>query len=179
MSPKAWRRSLIVLLLTAALIALALWRMEKNKTPEKSDQLPALVFKAGELTQPGMYDIGRRIEISGTVHAPDSLTIKAKASGQLKSLSVIEGQLVQQGQSIGTLDLTELQSRLAERRAALAAAKTALTQASTQWEANQRLAERGFLAATAIETSRASLESARAQVQAAESALQTVQVQLR
>ncbi|NCU98700.1 MAG: hypothetical protein EBV62_08000 [Betaproteobacteria bacterium] len=52
MSPKAWRRSLIVLLLTAALIALALWRMEKNKTPEKSDQLPALVFKAGELTQP-------------------------------------------------------------------------------------------------------------------------------
>ncbi|NCZ30258.1 MAG: efflux RND transporter periplasmic adaptor subunit, partial [Betaproteobacteria bacterium] len=171
--------SLIVLLLTAALIALALWRMEKNKTPEKSDQLPALVFKAGELTQPGMYDIGRRIEISGTVHAPDSLTIKAKASGQLKSLSVIEGQLVQQGQSIGTLDLTELQSRLAERRAALAAAKTALTQASTQWEANQRLAERGFLAATAIETSRASLESARAQVQAAESALQTVQVQLR
>ncbi len=159
--------------------ALAVWRIHTNKTPEKNKQAPSLVFKPAELTQASPLALGQSIELSGTVQAPDSVTIRAKAAGLLKGLNVTEGQLVRKGEAIGTLDLTELQSRLAERRAALAAAKTSMTQASIQWDANQRLAERGFLAPTAIESSRANLESARAQVQAAESALQTVQVQLR
>lgn len=169
----------MVLLLGALLAASVLWRLQLNKREQTTKQLPALVFQASELTQARPATLGQTIEISGTLVAPDSVTIKAKSTAQLKTLTVIEGEYVRQGQAIGTLDLTELQSRLAERRASLAAAKSALTQASTQWEANQRLAERGFLAPTAIETSRASLESAKAQVQAAESALQTVHVQLR
>jgi RND family efflux transporter MFP subunit len=158
--------------------ALTAWRIHVSKAPEKK-QAPALVFKSTELTWASPLALGQSVELSGSVQAPDHVTIKAKAAGLLKSLNVTEGQWVHKGETIGMLDLTELQSRLAERRAALAAAKTLMTQASIQWDANQRLAERGFLAPTAIESSRANLESAKAQVQAAESALQTVQVQLR
>jgi RND family efflux transporter MFP subunit len=179
MSRKAWRRILILLVLLAVIAGLAGWRLSGRKSSEKPDTAPPLIFQAKELTQASLASIGQSIELSGSLYAPDSVTIKAKSTGQLRRLNVVEGQFVQRGQAIGSLDLTELQSRLAERKAALAAAKTAMTQASTQWEANQRLSERGFIAPTAIETSRASLESAKAQVQAAESALQTVQVQLR
>lgn len=180
-TPKSKRRFglTLLLLISMAVAAGVIWRLRSNQAEEKVQALPALVFQAHELTKAKLDTVGQTIEISGTLVAPDSVTIKAKSTGQLKILNVIEGEYVRAGQPLGTLDLTELQSRLAERRAALAAAKTGLTQASTQWDANQRLAERGFLAPTAIETSRASLESARAQVQAAESALQTVQVQLR
>lgn len=179
MSPRIWRRLSTLVVLILGIGALAAWRIHSNKPPEKTKRAPALAFTPDELTQPTMIAIGRSIELSGSLNAPDNVIIRAKSAGQLKILSVTEGQSVLQGETIGFLDLTELQSRLAERRASLAAAKTSMTQANLQWEANQRLAERGFLAPTAIETSRASLESAKALVQAAESALQTVQVQLR
>ena len=124
LSRKAWRRILILLVLLAVIAGLAGWRLSGNKSSEKPNPAPPLVFQAKELTQASLAIIGQSIELSGSLYAPDSVTIKAKSTGQLKRLNVVEGQFVQRGQAIGSLDLTELQSRLAERKAALAAAKT-------------------------------------------------------
>ena len=127
MSRKAWRRILILLVLLAVIAGLAGWRLSGRKSSEKPDTAPPLIFQAKELTQASLASIGQSIELSGSLYAPDSVTIKAKSTGQLRRLNVVEGQFVQRGQAIGSLDLTELQSRLAERKAALAAAKTAMT----------------------------------------------------
>jgi len=76
MSRKAWRRILILLVLLAVIAGLAGWRLSGKKSSEKPDTAPPLIFQAKELTQASLASIGQSIELSGSLYAPDSVTIK-------------------------------------------------------------------------------------------------------
>ena len=95
------------------------------------------------------------------------------------ALKVAEGSRVRAGQTLGELDLADLNSRVAERSAALESARAQLNQAERQHAANLRLADQQFISGTALEASGASLESARAQFAAAQAQLGTSRVGLR
>ena len=151
-----------------------------NKGPApKKDGDKALQFQAAELTKPVMAAMPDRIEFSGPLVAPGTVTIKAKAAGTLVSLAVGEGSRVQAGQVLGQLDLEELRYRVAERNASVESARAQFDQAERQYKTNEALASKNFIAPTALDTSRAAMETAKAQWQAAKAQLDTMQVTMR
>ncbi|HJV62977.1 MAG TPA: efflux RND transporter periplasmic adaptor subunit, partial [Albitalea sp.] len=138
-----------------------------------------LEFTAQEVVRPVRAAMPITIEFSGPLVAPSTALVRAKAAGTLLSLKVGEGSRVKAGQLLGTVDLAELSSRVAERNALLESAKAQLAQAERTHASNQRLADQHFISPIALESSRSALETARAQMLAAQAQLDTTRVGLR
>jgi membrane fusion protein, multidrug efflux system len=139
----------------------------------------ALEFTAREVVQPQLGPMPLVIEFSGPLVAPSTAVVRAKASGTLVSLTVAEGSRVKAGQQLGRIDLSELDSRVAERHAMLESARAQLAQAERTHASNQRLADQQFISPIALDASRSALDTARAQVRAAQAQLDTTRVGVR
>ncbi len=146
---------------------------------KKDAAKPALEFQAGEVIKPTMAPMPGLIEFSGPLVAPNTVIVRAKASGSLDRLTVGEGSRVKAGQSLGQLDLEELRHKVAERNASVESARAMYEQSERQYKANQGLASQNFIAPTALDNSRAQLESARGQMLSAQAQLGTSEVLLR
>lgn len=133
-----------------------------------------LEFTPREVVAPTLASMPSVIEFSGPLVAPQTATVRAKTGGTLLTLAVAEGSRVQAGQLIGTIDATEMASRLAERSALVESARASLAQAERTHSSNQRLADQQFISPIALDQSRAALDAARAQERAAMAQLDTV-----
>lgn len=175
---KAWLLSGVAVALIAGGWSLSA-RGDKPADKGGKGEVHVLAFSPQEaqtLARTAMPDV---IEISGPLVAPRTAQVKAKASGTLLSLLVAEGVQVRAGQRLGELDLSEHTSRLQERGALVEAARTSAEQAERQHQANQRLAEQGFISSTALISSKAQLDNAKAQLKAAQAGAVSAQVGLR
>ena len=139
----------------------------------------ALEFLANEVVQPRLGPMPFSVEFSGPLVAPGTAVVRAKAAGTLLSLNVAEGSRVKAGQLLGSVDLSELSSRVAERNAMLESAHAQLAQAERTHASNLRLADQQFISSIALENSKSALETAKAQMRAAEAQLNTTAVSLR
>jgi membrane fusion protein (multidrug efflux system) len=161
-------------------IATAAAVVRYSQAKKKDDKAAVtLEFAPREVVQPAWTTMPGSIEFSGPLVAPDTAVVRAKAGGTLVGLAVQEGSHVKAGQSLGRIDLAELQSRSSERQASADAAKAALDQAERTHASNERLAQQSFISAIALETSRSQLDSARALHAAAVASLDTTRVGLR
>lgn len=147
------------------------------KPPAKAD--PTLEFSAREVVQPLATRLPLRLEFSGALVAPSTAVVRAKAAGTLTALAVAEGSRVRAGQSLGSLDLADLTSRIAERQASVESARASFLQAERMHSSNQRLADQNFISPNALDGSRAALDAARAALDAAQAQLATARVGLR
>lgn len=138
-----------------------------------------LEFASREVVRPVLTSLPLHIEFSGPLVAPSTAIVRAKAAGTLLTLAVGEGSRVKAGQSLGTLDLADLGSRIAERQAAVESARAQFVQAERVHAANQRLADQQFISPNALDTSRATLDAAKAALDASQAALNTLRVGLR
>jgi RND family efflux transporter MFP subunit len=152
-----------------------------QKKPGEADKDlgPPLQFVATEVTQAIRAPMAELIAFSGPLVAPNSAQVRAKASGTLLSLTVQEGSRVRAGQLLGSIDVADATSRVAEREAMLQAQRAALAQAERTHASNVALAQQNFISPSALDASKASLETARAQANAAQASLNTARVGLR
>ena len=179
---KHWVMAAAAMLGLAAIGAAALSAQQSRQAEETRKKAAAdiaLEFVANEVALPLLTTLPTSVEFAGPLVAPGTAVVRSKASGTLLALNVAEGSRVRAGQTLGQLDLADLNSRVAERSAALESARAQLSQAERQHAANQRLADQQFISGTALEASGASLESARAQFAAAQAQLGTSRVSLR
>lgn len=158
--------------LLAALVAAAISKSVSKPAPK--DDKPALEFALREVVRPTWAPMEDQLEISGPLVAPGTAVVRAKAAATLVSLSVAEGSRVQRGQSLGQLDFTELNHRVAERTAQWDAARANWLQAERAHGQNERLSAQRFISDAALDVSRSALDTARAQAVAAEAALNTL-----
>jgi membrane fusion protein, multidrug efflux system len=110
-----------------------------------------------------------RVVVRGRTEAPRSVVVRAETAGLVTAAPVAEGAFVRAGQVLCRLDVDARQAALQQ---ALAAQKSE----QLQFEASQRLAERGFRAANQVAQDRAQLDSASAAVRAAEVSLDQLNV---
>ena len=150
----------------------------RAKTDDKA-KVVTLQFAATEVTRPERRAMPQRIEFSGPLVAPRTAVVRAKAAGTLLALDVAEGSRVRAGQVLGRIDLAELTSRVADRRATVESAQAALAEAERQHEANRGLAAQHFIAPTALQSSQARLDAARAALKSAQAQLAMSQVGVR
>lgn len=114
----------------------------------------------------------RTVGISGNVKAVDNVVIKARVPGEVKALSVREGDAVKMGQELARLDPQEYQSRLVQAQQQASAAKSQWQIAQRTLENNQALVAQGFISKNALDTSVSSAAGSRSTWQAAQAAVE-------
>lgn len=170
------------LLLAALLIALALGvtrALNKRKLQQTQAQAAALATQQAPVFQLASTDVltlqpqrlSQAVGISGSVKAVQSALIKAKTPGEISGLSKREGETVVAGEVLGRIDSTEAKARVRQAEQQAAAAKAQLSIAQRAQDNNQSLVQKGFISATALETSSANLATAQANHLAALAAL--------
>ena len=162
-------------------IAVGVALRAKSRSDDKDAGKPdvTLEFTPAEVARPLLAAMPERIEFSGPLMAPRTAVVRAKASGTLLSLSVAEGSRVKAGQSLGTIDLSDLQSRAAERSAGVDSARARMVEAERIHKSNEDLANQRFISANALESSRATLDATRAQLKSAQAQLGTAALGIR
>lgn len=151
----------------------------KGPGPKDKNAVVALEFVPSEVVKPTMAPMPLVIEFSGPLVAPRTAVIRAKAAGTLLKLAVAEGARVKTGQVLGDIDLADLQSRVADRAAAVESAQVSLSDAERQHAANVGLASQNFISTTALQSSQAKLDAARAQLKSAQAQLTSIRVGMR
>jgi membrane fusion protein, multidrug efflux system len=165
----------VVVLVVGALGAAGWQSMQKRKDNDKKKPDPVVQFSAREVVQPTVTTLPQIVALSGPLVAPQMAMVRAKTSGTLLSLTVAEGSRVKAGQNLGRVDTTDMDNRLAERRAMLESARATAAQAERTHASNQKLADEKFISNNALDASRVALDGARAQARAAQAQLGTVQ----
>ncbi len=165
-------RWLIIAVIVLALIA-GIWRALASKGAQKeAAAAPAVVQTHIELANSDVLtasvrDITQGLAISGTVKALNYAVIKARVAGEIKDITVREGDAVTAGQVLARIDPTEYQRRWQQAQEQAVAAKAQMEIAQRQWDSNKALVEQGFISKTASDNSLASYQGALASHKAA------------
>ncbi len=138
-----------------------------------------LEFSPGDLTRVEAQPLSRWLPVSGAVQPVRQATVKAKVSGDVRQITVREGETVRAGQLLARIDTADLEAKLLERIGALESAKSAARHGRQDpgdqpgaAQAELHLAERvRQLRVELRRVRRARVKSAEAQVQLARNAL--------
>ncbi len=130
-----------------------------------------LELAPGDVARAAVVTLSRNVEASGSVKAVSSAMVKARVVGELRNLTVREGDTVRAGQVIGQIDTVESDLRLQQARQQANASRAQLDIAQRALKNNQALVNQGFISATALETSVANEAAAAANLSAANAAV--------
>ena len=177
---KLWLTGAVIAVIAAGSAVVVVSRaMSGSDAGDKKKADVALEFTAQEVVRPQAMAMPLTIEFSGPLVAPRSAIVRSKAAGTLVSLGVGEGSRVRAGQTLGTMDLSDLQSRVSDRAAAVESAQAAYAEAERQHAANVGLAAQKFISPTALQSSQAKLDAAAAQLKSAEAQLASTRIGMR
>ncbi len=152
-------------------------KAQEGKDGDKGPPV-ALEFAPADLTGVETRALPRFLPVSGAMQPVRQATVKAKVSGEVRQVTVREGDAVQAGQALVRVDTADLDAKLIERQGQLESAKAQLALAEKTLATNQKLLKQNFISQNAFDSSesnlnvsRGSVMSAQAQVRLAQNAL--------
>ena len=168
-----WAVGLVVI----GLLAVSGWRVAVNQQHKKQalqtsaapQELP-IQIAAQEVLRVQPRQLALTVPINGAVQAVNSAVVKAYVAGELRGLTVREGDSVKKGQQLARIDATEAEARLRQAQQQADASRAQLSIAQRNHDNNVALVQKGFISTTALVTSQANLDSARANLAAAQAA---------
>ena len=171
---------LIVLLITGGIAAAVALRIAgKEGTAPAGTRAPSVLeFTASDLASVQAKSLARWLPVSGTLEPVRQATVKAKVSGEVRQITVREGEPVKAGQLLARIDTSDLDARLIERQGQLESAKAQAAMAEKTLQTNQKLLKQNFISQNAFDSAESNLNvtkgsvmSAQAQVRLAQNAL--------
>ncbi|MEY2342286.1 efflux RND transporter periplasmic adaptor subunit [Acidithiobacillus sp. IBUN Pt1247-S3] len=157
----------------ALFLALPLFLSACQKA-ERSGPAPVQVT----LVQPKAQDMIHYESFLGTVTPLQTVNIVPQTSGQLASLSFTQGGMVQQGQTLFTINPAQAAATLAQARANLASARATAHYNQTLVEQDQPLVEKDFITKQSYAQAVSQAQASQAQVAADAAAVQQAQITL-
>jgi RND family efflux transporter MFP subunit len=167
---------LVVILVVLAVLALAGFKVSQSRrtaaeaamaASAAASRPQALELAASDIVVARRVELTRAVEVTGSIKAVQSAFVKARVAGELKVLSVREGDRVSAGQALGQIDTTEFDWRVRQAEQQAEAAKAQLDVAERTLANNKALVAQGFISPTALDTSSSNANGARASLQAA------------
>lgn len=123
-------------------------------------------------------DVPVQIDVTGTVAALNSVDVRPQVSGVITKVHIREGQFVQAGQLLFTLDARTAEASLNQAQAELQKDQAALADAQRQLARSRELLAQGFVAQGAVDTSQAQVDAQAAAVSAARATIDAARVSL-
>ena len=163
----------IVIALVVIALAGGIWRALSAKRAQQADATEAaqiqgqIEFSQNDVFTAEIHEITQGLAVSGTVKALNYAVIKARVAGELKEITVREGDSVKAGQVLARIDPVEYQRRFEQAQEQASAAKSQMEIAQRQWDTNKALVDQGFISKTALDNSLASFQGAVASHKAA------------
>ncbi len=114
----------------------------------------------------------------GRIEAVEDTNITAQISGYLKARHFEEGQMVEKGQRLYSIEPSSFEAQVASAKAALAQAKAALKKAELDHTRGKNLLPRGSISQSEFDALTAALLGARAELEAANAQLKLAEVNL-
>lgn len=169
---------IVVVLVLGALAGSVALRANRNAEASAPGATVTLEFAKSDLAYVEPAALTRWLPLSGTLQPVNQTTVKAKVSGEIRQVSVREGQAVKAGQSIVRFDTADLEAKLTDRIGALEASRAQLELAEKTRAQSQQLLKQNFISQTAYDSAQSNLavtqgtlKSNEAQVQLARNAL--------
>jgi membrane fusion protein (multidrug efflux system) len=170
--------TLVVVVALAIGVGLRVSKRAAAETPAGGAQAVTLEFAAADLAFVEPAALTRWLPLSGTMQPVDQTTVKSKVSGEIRQVTVREGQAVKAGQVIVRFDTADLEAKLTDRMGALEASRAQLALAEKTRAQNQLLLKQNFISQTAYDSAESNLsvtqgtlKSIEAQAQLAKNAL--------
>lgn len=164
------KRLAVGLVFVLALTSIVGYRIYANIAGNKAraNQLAKIPATAVEVTQVGRRDITPLMVFPANLEPVWSADISPKVDGRLNTLNVNEGDVVEAGTVIATLDTSELAAQVVQAEGNLMAAQSSLEQAELDYRRYSSLAEQGAVSAQVLDTARTKRDLAAGQVRAAQ-----------
>jgi RND family efflux transporter MFP subunit len=183
MAKRFTRRRVIVgmvaMLVIGAIGGSVAMRLAKKDEGPKGPAVVTLEFAPADLTRVESRALARWLPVSGAVQPVRQATVKAKVSGDIRQITVREGETVQAGQMLARIDTADLDAKLVERIGALESAKAQLALAEKTRTTNQTLLKQNFISQNAFDNSESSYNVAQGSVKSAEAQVQIARNALR
>lgn len=177
-----WVRAVVYLVLAAA-VGLIVWRVYQNKQKTAANTanqaaallgrpVPVQVLPAEQKPMP-IYLTGL-----GTVTPYNSVTVKARVSGQLLPVRFTEGQEVKQGETIMVIDPRPYQAAVDQAKGTLAHDQALLKNAQAEFNRYKALYAAGVVSKESLDANEAQQGQYEGAIQSDNAAIENAQLQL-
>jgi membrane fusion protein (multidrug efflux system) len=137
-----------------------------------------LHFEAQDLTYLAPRPLASTLEINGNLEARSEAVVRAKASLDVKTIAVREGDPVRQGQLLAQLDTAELAARLAEKVSSRDSAKAQFELAEKNRTNNRTLLDKKFISQNAFDSSDSTFKANQSTMEAADAEVELARIAL-
>lgn len=173
---KRWLKWIVAALIVALLGAGVLRALSARKAQKDALEAQQAAQKIQTVVELSPADwvlvktvaLSQSVALSGALKAVNSAVVKARVAGELQDLTLREGDVVKAGQIIARIEATEFQARVRQAQQQAASAKAQVDIAQRSLDNNRALVAQGFISATALESSIATLAGAQANYRAAQ-----------
>lgn len=167
----------VVAVLAASLAAAIAIRVVKRSQEGKEDKGPpvALQFAPSDLAVIERKPLSRWLPVSGTLQPLRQATVKSKVSGDVREITVREGDAVKAGQVLVRVDTADLEAKLIERQGQLESARAQLALADKTLATNRKLLKQNFISQNAFDSSESNMNVTRGGVMSAEANVRLAQ----
>lgn len=168
---------LLVIVIVLALIAGVVVRTQFAETGDgkQGGGDRAIVVKTVAVA---LRDFPRVIDLPGTLEAAQQVEIVAQAGGTVLRQHVQEGDQVQAGEPLFTLDARPAEARLAQSQAALTGARAEAAEAARKLERLAPLMQSGYISQQEFDDAQVALESAHARADTASAELTSARLEV-
>jgi multidrug efflux system membrane fusion protein len=140
--------------------------------PKDTSALPVMVARVEQTSMPV------ELQAIGTGQAFQTVSVESQVAGIVKEVHYQQGQFVQKGDLLITLDKDPFLAALAQAEAALARDKAQLQLSQVQLDRTDKLYKEGIVSQDQNDQSMATSKAAQATVRADQAAIQTAKIQL-
>ena len=131
-----------------------------------------------EAAQPLVREVTDHDVFTGRFEPVQEVELRARVTGYLDSVSFEDGDIVEKGQQLFSIDTQTFAAAVARANAALTAAKAARDLARVEFDRATQLARRNVGTVQEVDRTRATLAEAEAQVEVSEAELRTAELDL-
>ena len=167
-----WAVALLAVLLIAGGVVRALSernaRQKALALSSSAGSQSTVELAATDVVRAQTREVLQGLPVSGSLKAVNSAFVKARVAGELRGLTVREGDFVKAGQVIARIDASEYQSRVRQASEQAASARAQVEVVQRQYDNNKALVAQGFISRTALDASLANLDAARSTYKAAQ-----------
>lgn len=160
--PRRRLRLAVVWILLAALIAGAwVWRNQSGATDAKDKPVEATPVVTAAVAQ---NDVPVTLTANGTVSAQQTVAVRPQLSAVVSAVHIKEGQFVQKGEKLFSLDARTEDANLSKTEGQLAKSRADLRNAERNLERQRELFRQNFISQAALDVAENQVEALRGQL---------------